>query len=213
MEGGQSEPVLRGRHPEERGRPQEHSPGAVPRDRPSLASSTPAPVPTDPDRPLALTQHGEREPPLGPADHVLGHAAVASGVGGPRPLHVQAVAPVLRPQARLGPHRLAVSLPRHPGWRVPCGVAFQRGRPVLDHGDLCVGLPGAGDLRRGWVGRSMSRGSCCGRAGSHRGLRSVLPLTGPMTLAGWPHPSGPPVVVTVPRGPLSPTLGSWGWGA
>ena len=110
-----------------------------------------------------LTENGERKPSLGPPGLVLGHAAVAPGVGRLSPLHVQTLAVVLEPQAGLGPHGPPVPLPRHPGRGFPCGVAFQAGFLVLNHGHIRVGLQGAGNPRGNWGGEKAGRGWGRGR--------------------------------------------------
>lgn len=169
------------------------APGAQLGDGSSLAFSSLVPFLPSSSRPQVLTQHRERKPPLGPPGHVLSHAAVAPGVDSPSPLHVQPLTLALQPQARLGPHWLAVPLPRHPGRGFPCGIAFQSGLLILDHGHLCVWLPGARDLRGNWHGEKARQGrwaaghqtrATCQALGSPPfGLCSSMSLAGCVTLA------------------------------
>lgn len=100
------------------------------------------------------------------------------------PLQVQALAPVLETQAVLRPHGPTVSLPRDRGWGFPGGVAFQRGLPVLDHGDLRVQLLGDSDPRWNWAGKDKCRGKGLG-------LWASGSAQAPST--GWVHPTEPSV--------------------
>lgn len=94
-----------------------------------------------------LTQDRQRKPPLGPPSLVLSHAAVVPSMGHLGRLHMQPLPSVLQLHPRLRVQRLACPFPHHLGWGVPRGGAFQRGLLVLNHGDCCERLLGAGDLR------------------------------------------------------------------